>query len=81
MEENQSSKTNAENRKDKIRAKYQRAIPDGIDVIPATPQENIFEDKNEKQVALPSQLYSSGDTCALKTFVYSKLRIYSVYLD
>jgi len=51
MEENQSTKTGSESRKEKIRAKYNRAIPDGIDVIPATPQENFFEDKNEKRVA------------------------------
>ena len=51
MQDNQSPKTDAEIRKEKIRAKYQSAIPDDIDIIPATPQENFFEDDNEKRVA------------------------------
>ncbi len=51
MQENESTKRDAENRKEKIRVKYQSAIPDDIDIIPATPQENFFEDKNEKRLA------------------------------
>jgi len=51
LQDNQPSKITVENRKEKIRAKYQGAIPDDIDMIPATPQENFFEDENEKRVA------------------------------
>lgn len=51
MQENQPAKKNAEIRKEKIRAKYQSAIPDDIDIIPATPQESFFEDEKEKRVA------------------------------
>ena len=51
MQENQPAKKDAEIRKEKIRAKYQSAIPDDIDIIPATPQENFFEDEKEKRVA------------------------------
>lgn len=51
MQDNTTSKKDTENRKEKIRAKYQSAIPDDIDMIPAAPQENFFEDDNEKRVA------------------------------
>ena len=51
MQENHTSKTDAENRKEKIRAKYRSAIPEDVDIIPAAPQENFFEDENEKRVA------------------------------
>jgi site-specific DNA recombinase len=51
MQENTTPRKDAENIKEKIRAKYQSAIPDDIDIIPALPQENFFEDDNEKRVA------------------------------
>ncbi len=51
MPDNQPPQKDTETRKVKIRAKYQGAIPDDVDVIPATPQENFFEDDNEKRVA------------------------------
>ena len=51
MQENQTPKTDAESRKEKIRAKYRSAIPEDVDIIPAAPQENFFEDENEKRVA------------------------------
>ncbi len=51
MQENTTPRKDAENIKEKIRAKYQSAIPDDIDIISATPQENFFEDDNEKRVA------------------------------
>lgn len=51
MQENTTPKKDADTRKEKIRARYQSAIPDDIDVIPATPQENFFEDETEKRVA------------------------------
>ncbi len=51
MQETKAVKRDTENRKEKIRAKYQSAIPDDIDIIPAAPQENFFEDEKEKRVA------------------------------
>lgn len=51
MQDNQASKKDVKIRRDKIRTKYQNAIPDDIDIIPATPQENFFEDDNKKRVA------------------------------
>jgi len=51
MQDNTTPKKETENRKEKIRAKYQSGIPDDIGIIPATPQENFFEDENEKRIA------------------------------
>lgn len=51
MQNNVTNRKDAETQKDKIRTKYQSAIPDDIDIIPATPQENFFEDGTKKRVA------------------------------
>ena len=38
--------------KDKVRARYQSARAEGIEFIAAAPQENFFEDKRERRVAI-----------------------------
>src|SRR5574344_2200638 len=38
--------------KEKIRTKYKGVNPDELDIIPAIPQVNFYEDKNEKRVAV-----------------------------
>ncbi len=38
--------------KEKIRTKYKGVNPDELDIIPALPQVNFYEDKNEKRVAV-----------------------------
>jgi len=41
----------SDNQKEKIRSRYRENNINDIDLIPATPKENFFEDKNEKRVA------------------------------
>jgi len=43
---------NSEFQKEKIRNKYKGVNPDELDIIPAIPQVNFYEDKNEKRVAV-----------------------------
>lgn len=43
---------NSEIQKEKIRNKYKGVNPDELDIIPAIPQVNFYEDKNEKRVAV-----------------------------
>lgn len=52
MRENETQIKNTENQKDKIRIRYQGINPDEIDLIPAVPQENFYEDRSEKRVAI-----------------------------
>jgi DNA invertase Pin-like site-specific DNA recombinase len=52
MLENETPLKSAENKKDKIRARYQGVNPDEINLIPAIPQKNFHEDKKEKRVAI-----------------------------
>lgn len=41
-----------ESQKARIRARYQGINPDELEIIPSTPQENFYEDKREKRVAV-----------------------------
>jgi len=43
---------NSEFQKEKIRNKYKGVDPNELDVIPAIPQVSLYEDKNEKRVAV-----------------------------
>ena len=52
MQETEKLKNDTESQKEKIRARYQGISSDEIDVIPAAPQENFFEDNSEKRVAI-----------------------------
>ncbi len=52
MLENQTRLKDISNKKDKIRARYQGINVDEIEVIPAIPQKNFFEDYSEKRVAV-----------------------------
>ncbi|MBP2656600.1 MAG: hypothetical protein H6Q73_4169 [Firmicutes bacterium] len=52
MNENQSQLRDTESQKARIRARYRGIDPDELDVIPAAPQENFYEDNKEKRVAI-----------------------------
>ena len=52
MRDNDMPIKGIEDKKDKIRARYQGIDPNEIDLIPATPRENFFEDHSEKRVAV-----------------------------
>lgn len=52
MNENTSQLNNTENQKARIRAKYKGIDPSELDIIPAAPQENFYEDTREKRVAV-----------------------------
>ena len=60
MQENETLLNNTENQKEKIRARYQGINPDEIDIIPATPKENFFDDSSKKRVAIYARV-STGD--------------------
>ena len=52
MKENEDRISAAESQKAKIRARYKGIDPDELDVIPAIPPENFYEDKRERRVAV-----------------------------
>ena len=52
MNDNKLPLRNAEIEKARIRARYKGIAPDELDVIPAAPQENFYEDHREKRVAV-----------------------------
>ena len=52
MNENKTLLRNTETEKARIRERYKGIAPDELDVIPATPQENFYEDHREKRVAV-----------------------------
>jgi len=52
MHENEKSAEIIESKKDKIRARYQGVNPNELDIIPAAPKENVFEDSSQKRVAI-----------------------------
>ena len=52
MNENKRELLNTESQKARIRARYKGINPDDLDVIPAAPQENFYEDNREKRVAI-----------------------------
>lgn len=52
MKENESQLRNADSEKARIRARYKGIDPSELDFIPAAPQENFYEDKREKRVAV-----------------------------
>ena len=52
MNENKSQLRSTESQKASIRARYKGVNPDELDFIPATPQENFYEDNKEKRVAV-----------------------------
>ena len=52
MNENKLPLRNTETEKARIRERYKGIAPDELDVIPATPQENFYEDHREKRVAV-----------------------------
>ena len=52
MKENETQLRSSESQKERIRARYKGIDPDELDVIPAVPQENFYEDDKEKRVAV-----------------------------
>ena len=52
MHENEKTTQTMKNEKDKIRARYQGVNPDELDIIPAIPKENFFEDSSPKRIAI-----------------------------
>ena len=52
MNENKRELLNTESQKARIRARYKGINQDDLDVIPAAPQENFYEDTREKRVAV-----------------------------
>lgn len=52
MNENTCQVKDAESQKARIRARYKGIDPGELDIIPATPQENFYEDTKEKRVAV-----------------------------
>ncbi len=52
MRENEGQLKDINNEKARIRARYKGIDPNELDVIPAAPQENFYEDKREKRVAV-----------------------------
>ena len=52
MKESEMQIMDAENQKARIRARYKGITLDELDVIPAVPQENFYEDNKEKRVAV-----------------------------
>lgn len=52
MIDNNSQLNNIESKKALIRARYKGVDPNELDIIPAIPQENFYEDKREKRVAV-----------------------------
>jgi len=52
MRENEGQLKDINNEKARIRARYKGIDPSELDVIPAAPQENFYEDKREKRVAV-----------------------------
>ncbi|MDO4977879.1 MAG: recombinase family protein [Eubacteriales bacterium] len=52
MKENEEKLTRAAEQKEKIRQRYKGIDVDELDIIPALPQTNFYEDKREKRVAV-----------------------------
>lgn len=52
MKENEERLSNAAAQKEKIRQRYKGVDIDELDVIPALPQTNFYEDRREKRVAV-----------------------------
>jgi len=52
MNERNPTLRGVDNEKDRIRARYKGIDPNELDIIPALPQENFYEDKREKRVAV-----------------------------
>lgn len=52
MRENESQLTNNEDQKSRIRARYKGIDMGEIDIIPAIPKDNFYEDTSEKRVAV-----------------------------
>jgi len=52
MKEKISQLTDSESQKERIRARYKGIDQDELDIIPAIPQENFYEDTKEKRVAV-----------------------------
>lgn len=67
---------NNESKKEKIRRRYQGINPDRIEIIPAIPEENIFEGNKEKRVAVYARV-STGDPRQTSSYELQK----NHYLD
>ncbi len=52
MKENELQINTTESQKARIRERYKGINPDELDIIPAIPQENFYEEKKEKRVAV-----------------------------
>ncbi len=52
MKESNAPMKDSENEKERIRVRYKGIDPNELDIIPALPQENFYEDKREKRVAV-----------------------------
>ena len=52
MQEAETTKSKIEEEKRKIRQRYRGVSMDDVEIIPAKPQVNFFEDDREKRVAV-----------------------------
>jgi Site-specific recombinases, DNA invertase Pin homologs len=52
LKDNETQLRDAESQKARIRERYKGIDPNELDVIPAAPQEDFYEDKKEKRVAI-----------------------------
>lgn len=57
MNENEQHSASVAEQKNKIRERYKGIDPDELDVIPAIPQEDIFAENNEQNVAVYARVW------------------------
>lgn len=76
MREFEESAGNAAATKEKIRARYKGINPDELEVIPALPKENIFEENKMRRVAVYARV-STGDPRQTSSYELQK----NHYLD
>lgn len=71
MKENEIKLNNTESQKSKIRTRYKGIDPDNIDIIPAIPQKSLYEDTNEKRVAVYARV-STADSHQTSSYELQK---------
>jgi len=71
MSENGTRLTHAESQKLRIRERYKGAGLDEVEIIPAAPQENIYEGENKKRVAVYARV-STDDPRQTSSFELQK---------
>jgi DNA invertase Pin-like site-specific DNA recombinase len=63
--------SNSDIQKEKIRNKYKGVNPDELDIIPAIPQAGLYDDKNEKRVAVYARV-STDDPSQTSSYELQK---------